>query len=571
MDSQTHATRTAGDSGAVPVADSNIDSETRARLERIWKKAYGARTREDLLDLYATWSDSYDEDHEAIGFIGHKTTCRVFARHLGDPRGVRVLDAGAGTGAGGSELSERGFRDVTALDLSADMLDKAREKGVYSRLVQADLDGPLDMFKADEFDGVILVGVFSFGQAPAHALDEIVRATRVGGVIAFTMRVDFFESNAMGVRQKLEDLEKAGAWKLLEISEPEPYLPKKDPSVMFRVWCYQTLEGKRAEPTPEFVEAARQAMLSPERVRRIDHAHIWDPMASRLYDAYIQCEDYYVVDCEEEILNAHAEQIAERHTCFVELGCGSARKIKYVLDAALKLSPGREISYLPIDLSEGALVATKATLDEVYGEKVKIEPHLGHFSETLSRIPAEDGKNIFFFGSSIGNIETPEDTVRFFADLRDVMTPLDQLAVGFDLQKDPEVLLRAYNAGPANLAFFVHMVRKMNHELGADFDLDAFRLASTYEQEPSWNGLETCVMNLKVATEKTQDVHVPGLGFDVHLEPGDAIQVGTSRKFRTDDIRILAPLAGLRVRTLWLDHQDYFALAEFVRDDAPLD
>jgi uncharacterized SAM-dependent methyltransferase/ubiquinone/menaquinone biosynthesis C-methylase UbiE len=555
----------------MPLADSNIDPETRARLEKTWKKAYGARTREDLLDLYAAWSESYDEDHEAIGFVGHKTTSRVFARHLGDSRAARVLDAGAGTGAGGGELARRGFRDLTALDLSAEMLEKAREKGVFGRLVQADLDGPLDMLASDEFDGVILVGVFSYGQAPAHALDEILRVTRPGGLIAFTMRVDFFESNAMGVRRKIEDLEEAGSWRLLEVSQPEPYLPKKDPSVMFRVWCYEVLEGKRPVPTPELVSAARQALLSPGRVRRIDHALIWDPMASRLYDAYTRCEDYYVTDSEAEILNAHADQIAERHRVFVELGCGSARKIKYVLDAALELSAGREISYLPIDLSEGALAATRATLAEVYGDRVRIEPHLGHFRETLSRIPAEDGKNIFFFGSSIGNVETPEATVRFLADLREVMTPLDQLAVGFDLQKDPEVLLRAYNAGAANLAFFVHMVRKMNHELGADFDLSAFRLASTYDKEPSWNGLETCCMNLKVATEKAQDVHVPALGFDVHLDAGDAIQVGTSRKFRTDDIRILAALSGLRVRTLWLDHQDYFALAELVRDDAPLD
>lgn len=571
MGSQKDTATPVTERSAVHVPSPDIDSATQARLAKIWKKAYAARTQDDLVDLYADWSETYDQDHEAIGYFGHVLTAQVFARHVRNPRRVRVLDAGAGTGAGGAELAKRGFRDVTALDLSADMLEKAREKCVFSRLVQADLGGPLDTFASDEFDAVILVGVFSYGQAPAHALEEIVRATRPGGVIAFTMRVDFFESNAMGVRDKIEELEKAGAWRLLELSEPEQYLPKKDPSVLFRVWCYEALEGKRKAPTPEFEEAVRQAMLSPERVRRLDHSHIWDPMASRLYDAYIRCEDYYLPECEEEILNAHAEQIAERHTVFVELGCGSARKIRHVLDAALELRPDREIAYLPIDLSEGALEATRAELREVYGDRLTIEPHLGHFRETLSRIPAEDGKNIFFFGSSIGNFETPEATVRFLAELRDLMTPRDQLAVGFDLQKDPEVLLRAYNAGPANLAFFVHMVRKMNHELGADFDLDAFRLGSTYEKETPWKGLETCCVNLKVVTEKAQDVHIPGVGFDVHLEAGDAIQVGTSRKFRTDDIPLLAALAGLRVRTLWLDHRHYFALTELVRDDALLD
>lgn len=148
------------------------------------------------------------------------------------------------------------------------------------------------------------------------------------------------------------------------------------------------------------------------------------------------------------------------------------------------------------------------------------------------------------------------------------MGSLDSLYVGFDLQKDPEILLRAYNAGPANLSFFVHMVRRMNHDLGADFDVEAFRLGSTYDAETPWKGLQTCCVNLKVFTEKEQEVHIPALGLDVHLDAGDAIQVGTSRKFRTDDIRLLAGKAGLRLRTLWLDQKQYFAVSELVREDA---
>lgn len=568
MDSQTITSEPTEEATALRTTSPPLDQATQQRLEKIWKKAYAARSRDDLVDLYAEWSDTYDEDHAAIGYLGHVTTARVFARHFEDPSRVTVLDAGAGTGAGGSELAKCGFHDLTALDLSADMLERARQKQVFRELVQADLGQPLDMFRSDQFDGVILVGVFSYGQAPAHALDEIVRVVRPGGVIAFTMRIDFYDSDAMGVRSKLEELERSGAWHLLELSEPEQYLPNKDPSVLFQVWCYETLENKRPKPTPEFVEAARQGLLAPEPVRRFDHAHIWDPMASRLYNTYIECEDYYVPECEEEILRAHADLIVSRHRVFVELGCGSARKIKIVLEAALEAWPDGEISYIPIDLSEGALAETEAEIRELFGDRVKVEPWLGHFRETLSEIPAEDGKSIFFFGSSIGNVETPEATAAFLRSLRDVMTPRDQLVVGFDLQKDPEVLLRAYNAGPENLAFFLNMVRRMNNELGADFDLGAFRLGSTYDAEPPYEGLETRCVSLKVVTETTQGVHVPALGFDVHLDAGDAIQIGTSRKFRTDDIRILAALSGLRLRTLWLDQKQYFAVSELVRDDA---
>lgn len=553
---------------AEPTAsERGLDPETASRLQKIWKKAYAAKSQDDLVDLYALWSDSYDEDHEAIGYFGHRLTAEVFARHCGETE-ARVLDAGAGTGAGGVELAKRGFTRLTALDLSAEMLEKARAKGVFEELYQADLGVPLDTFESDRFDGAILVGVFSYGQAPAHALEEIVRIVRPGGMIAFTMRQDFFDEDAMGVRSFMEELEEAGAWRRVELSEPHQYLPKKDPTVLFRVWCYETLETKRREPAPGFVTEVRRALVTPERVRRIDHAHIWDPMASRLYNAYIESEDYYLTECEEEILIAHAARIAEEHTVFVELGCGSARKIRHLLDAALET--GGEISYLPIDLSEGALAATRAEIEDAYQGRVRVDPQHGRFREKLSEIPAERGKNIFFFGSSIGNIETPESTAAFLRELGEVMTPLDRLYVGFDLQKDPEVLLRAYNAGPANLAFFVHMVRRINHDLGANFEIDAFRLGSTYDAEAPWKGLQTCCMNLKVMTEKDQDVHVPALGLDVHLDAGDAIQVGTSRKFRTDDIRLLSVEAGLRMRTLWLDQKQYYALAELVREDAEI-
>jgi len=551
----------------LPTSETALDRETESRLQEIWKKAYAAKTRDDLVDLYALWSDSYDEDHEAIGYFGHRLTAEVFARHGGGAE-ARVLDAGAGTGAGGVELAKRGFTHLSALDLSAEMLEKARAKGVFEELYQADLGAPLDTFESDRFDGAILVGVFSYGQAPAHALEEIVRLVRPGGKIAFTMRQDFFDEDAMGVRSFMEELEEAGAWRCVEVSEPHPYLPKKDPTVLFRVWCYETLETKRRKPAPEFVTEVRRALIAPERVRRIDHAHIWDPMASRLYNAYIESEDYYLTECEEEILITHAAQIAEEHPVFVELGCGSARKIRHLLDAALET--GDEVSYLPIDLSEGALAATQAEIEGAYGQRVRVDPQHGSFREKLSEIPAERGKNVFFFGSSIGNVETPEGTAAFLHEIGEVMTPLDRLYVGFDLQKDPEVLLRAYNAGGANLAFFVHMVRRINHDLGANFEIDAFRLGSTYDAETPWKGLRTCCMNLKIFTEKDQDVHVPALSLDVHLDAGDAIQVGTSRKFRTDDIRLLSMEAGMRMRTLWLDQKQYYALAELVREDAPL-
>ena len=102
-------------------------------------------------------------------------------------------------------------------------------------------------------------------------------------------------------------------------SAPEPYLPRKDAEALFRVHTFRVLDGKRPKAEDAFVEAVRAALTSPGPVKALDHAHIWDAAASRLYDAYIARPEYYLNECEKEILRIHAGAIAERHAFFVEL------------------------------------------------------------------------------------------------------------------------------------------------------------------------------------------------------------------------------------------------------------
>ena len=77
--------------------DTPVDEGTDTRLDAIWKRAYEARTREDLQRLDADWARSYDADHEKVGFFGHRLTAEVLARHTTRHDMARVLDAGAGT------------------------------------------------------------------------------------------------------------------------------------------------------------------------------------------------------------------------------------------------------------------------------------------------------------------------------------------------------------------------------------------------------------------------------------------------------------------------------------------
>ena len=544
--------------------------DVRARLESLWAQAYAARDQADLRGVYSRWAETYDADHAAIGFRGHVLTATEFATALPPELSPRVLDAGAGTGLAGAALHRRGYRHLTALDLSTDMLARAEDKQVYERLLAGDLAGPLDAFPNGAFDGAVLVGVFSYGQAPAHALDEIVRVVRPGGVIAFTLRSDFHAEDAMGVASRMADLERAGRWRPLAVSAEAPYLPAKDPEAMFRVWTFEVLDNRPGAPGDDFSAAVDAAFTGPAEVHALAHHHIWDAMASRLYEAYIQRPEYYLNACEEEILQVNAGDFLGDHALCVELGCGSARKIRHVFEAALQGGGDGHLDYMPIDVSPGALAATVEQIGEAFGDRVRVEPRLGAFDETLASIPADRAKAIFFLGGSIGNFETRDETVDFLASIRERMTDRDRFVVGFDLCKDAHVIEGAYNAGEPNRTFFVHMARRMNHLLDADFDLDALALDSRYVEEAPRLGLGTWRVELRVVSTRDQQIGFGALGRRVALGRGDALQVGISRKFNPDDIATLATLAGLRVRSMWFDSKHHFAMGELVRDDAPL-
>ena len=92
-------------------------------------------------------------------------------------------------------------------------------------------------YDTDAFDAVISVGVFTTGHAPAQAFDELARITKPGGYIAFSLRVDLYEEG--GFKEYQGGMEEAGKWKLAELSDEYYPLPKGEPDVIHRIWCYQ--------------------------------------------------------------------------------------------------------------------------------------------------------------------------------------------------------------------------------------------------------------------------------------------------------------------------------------------
>ena len=117
------------------------------------------------------------------------------------------------------------------------MLAKARDKGVYQAYVQAALGGPLD-FPDDHFSAIVSGGTFTEGHAPASSFDELIRITRPGGRIVFTVLVKVFENH--GFKEKQAELESQGKWRLLEMT-PEFVSMPQECDLTNRVCAYEVL------------------------------------------------------------------------------------------------------------------------------------------------------------------------------------------------------------------------------------------------------------------------------------------------------------------------------------------
>lgn len=200
---------------------------------------YSSRNNQELVARYDQWAKDYDADVERdFEYQGPQRAAGFFTRYV--PKEARILDAGAGTGLMGEVLGKLGYSNLVAMDISQGMLEEARKKGVYRELYQMVMGEPLD-FSTDSFDAVVSVGVLSIAHAPASSFDELVRITRTGGYIVFTLRPDVYENN--GFKEKQLALESEGKWKLVEAGEKLQILPKGEPDIYHQVWVYQVVSS----------------------------------------------------------------------------------------------------------------------------------------------------------------------------------------------------------------------------------------------------------------------------------------------------------------------------------------
>jgi predicted TPR repeat methyltransferase len=160
--------------------------------------AYALRTPEDSVRLYRGWAVDYDETFaRAHGYVAPREIAQAFLAEAGaqaGPGGGPVLDIGAGTGLVAEEL--RGLT-LDAIDISGEMLDVAGAKGLYRRLIRADLTRPLDIADG-EYAGFVSAGTFTHGHVGPACLPELMRIARPGGVFALSINAQVFDAAGFG-------------------------------------------------------------------------------------------------------------------------------------------------------------------------------------------------------------------------------------------------------------------------------------------------------------------------------------------------------------------------------------
>lgn len=314
-------------------------------------------------------------------------------------------------------------------------------------------------------------------------------------------------------------------------------------------------ELKHLSKTNSFAEDVKIGLTSENKY--LLPKYFYDSKGSELFEKICDTEEYYPTRTEISILKNLSDIISERNiekNLIVELGSGSSVKTNYILSSFLKLRD--RLHYVPIDVSR-ILIESSKVLIEKY-DKLFITGLISFYQEGIDFIFSLDKspKLILFLGSSIGNFEQ-KDAIDFLKMVKRNMNEEDRLLIGFDLVKDKKVLEDAYNDKTGiTEEFNLNILKRINKELDADFDLKKFEHSAVY------NEIE-CRIEMYLIAKEDIVVNVKKINENVHFKKGEKIHTENSYKFTYDMINELAGKSGMEFSDYYTDDRNYFSLCAF--------
>lgn len=297
------------------------------------------------------------------------------------------------------------------------------------------------------------------------------------------------------------------------------------------------LRPARAQDTTFFKEVL-EGLTQP--AKRLPSKYFYDRRGSELFDQICDLEEYYPTKADQDATARFVPHIAEElpgKLRLVELGSGSSIKTRIVLE-------GLDVrQYVPVDISKKHMEASAARLHEEYPD-LHIFPCEGDYTKQLTLPECDvpdlehDATLVYFPGSSVGNFH-PDGAEQFLRRMRELIDAdggSGALFIGVDLKKDRETLELAYD-DPAGVTadFNLNILRHINRELGANFELDAFSHRALYNEELGR-------IEMYLVSQRAQKVELAE--HTISLDAGEAILTEVSYKYAREEFEHMAMRAG---------------------------
>lgn len=303
-----------------------------------------------------------------------------------------------------------------------------------------------------------------------------------------------------------------------------------------------------------FIDDVVKGLSSSQK--RLSSKYFYDDAGSRLFEKIMQHPDYYLTNCERDIFFQQKESIKDAFYQspegfnLIDLGSGDGYKTKILLEHFYQNDvPFR---YVPVDISEEPTIKLVNELEKRFPD-LKVVEQIGDYFQIMSSLNLNTYKKkiVLFLGSNIGNYGY-EGSLDFFKSVRKVLVPGDKLFIGFDLKKDPQVILNAYNdkAGYTK-EFNLNLLRRINRELHADFDINSFIHYPVYD--PKSGAAKSYLVSIK-----KQAVNLKERNVSFEFEKWEPIFMEISQKYDLEMIEELAHLTGFKVRTNFFDNKKYY-------------
>ncbi|HEY1025044.1 MAG TPA: L-histidine N(alpha)-methyltransferase [Sphingobacteriaceae bacterium] len=283
--------------------------------------------------------------------------------------------------------------------------------------------------------------------------------------------------------------------------------------------------------------------------------YLYDGQGDILFEKIMNSDEYYVTDCELEILQNRCDTIVEYIKSFfngvdlIELGAGNGFKSYHLLKCMMENHI--PFTYYPIDISTQII----QYLEQMMPERLpglKIRGLNGEYFEMMTEIKSLSAKPkvVLFLGATIGNM-TPPNAERFCLSLREQLNKGDLVLMGFDLRKNPWIIFNAYNDhGGITREFNLNLLNRINNELDGNFNLDHFEHFENYD--PETGACKSYIISLADQKVRISDEQID-------FEENENIFVETSQKYTLEQTDQMALKAGFKPLDHFLDSRKWFS------------